>query len=160
MREPLVSAGDAGVELGINVHLAAYSMIFGGGGRVRVGPFVNLSSQVRCYTVSDDFRGDVLAGPTVPEEYRNVQRGDVTLESCVLVGSGCLLLPGIILGEGSVVGAHTIVSKDVAAGAVVRGNPVREVGRRNVEVLRGLTRRYLESIGGSGSLDDVAGASR
>jgi galactoside O-acetyltransferase len=148
-RGVLISAGPEGVSVGYNSHIAAGVLVYGGGGRVTIGPLCNLSSVTRCYTVSDDFTGDYLAGATLPERFRNVARGDVTLAPCVLVGSGALLLPGVSLGEGSVVCAHTVVSHDVAAGAVMVGHPARQIAQRNVAALRGLWREYLESIGDS-----------
>lgn len=143
----VISAGEAGVRIGCNVHLGTNSLIFGSGGRVEIGDFSGFSSQVACYTATDDYLGDYLFGPTVPDCYRNVQTGSVVLEPCVLIGVGCVLLPGITLGEGSVCGAHTVLTKDVARGEVVVGHPARRISRRNVPALRALRRSYLESIG-------------
>ena len=41
------------------------------------------------------------------------------------IGSGATLLCGITIGERAVVGAGSVVTRDVAAGAVVAGNPAR-----------------------------------
>ena len=143
----VISGGDAGVQIGCNVHLGTNSLIFGSGGRVVIGDFSGFSSQVACYASTDDYLGDYLFGPTVPDRYRNVQSGSVILEPCVLIGVGCVLLPGITLGEGVVCGAHTVVTKDIASGDVVVGHPARRISRRNVAALRALRRSYLESIG-------------
>jgi acetyltransferase-like isoleucine patch superfamily enzyme len=43
----------------------------------------------------------------------------------VYVGTGAILLPGITVGEGSVVGAGAVVTKDVAKGTVVVGVPAK-----------------------------------
>jgi acetyltransferase-like isoleucine patch superfamily enzyme len=43
------------------------------------------------------------------------------------IGSGATLLCGITIGESAVVGAGSVVTKDVPAGAVVAGNPARFV---------------------------------
>jgi galactoside O-acetyltransferase len=153
----LISAGPAGVSIDYNVHVAAHALVFGGGGRVAIGPFCNLSSQVRLYTVSDDFLGDFLAGPTVPDELKNVHCGDVLLDACVLIGSGSLVLPGVSMGEGAVSCAHTVISENVDAGAVMVGHPARKIRQRSVWALRTLQRRYLESIGETDRASAVAG---
>lgn len=51
--------------------------------------------------------------------------GSVRLSAGVTVGSGAVVLQGRTLGEGSFVGAGAVVTRDVAAGRVVVGNPAR-----------------------------------
>ncbi|MGH7980492.1 MAG: acyltransferase, partial [Limisphaerales bacterium] len=41
------------------------------------------------------------------------------------IGSGAVLLCGITVGEGAIIGAGSVVTKDVAPGAIVAGNPAR-----------------------------------
>jgi len=41
------------------------------------------------------------------------------------IGSGCTILPGIIIGEGALIGVGSVVTKDVLAGATVYGNPAK-----------------------------------
>ncbi|ASU80813.1 sugar O-acetyltransferase [Actinopolyspora erythraea] len=45
----------------------------------------------------------------------------------VWLGGGCIVLPGVTVGEDSVVGAGAVVTRDVPAGVVVVGNPARVV---------------------------------
>ncbi len=47
------------------------------------------------------------------------------------VGAGATILPGVTVGENAVVGAGSVVTKDVAPGTVVAGNPARFI--KNVE---------------------------
>ena len=51
----------------------------------------------------------------------------VTLEDNVWVGFNAVILPGVTLGQGCIVGCHTIVHEDVPPYAVVVGNPARVV---------------------------------
>ena len=44
------------------------------------------------------------------------------------IGANATLLPGIVIGAGSLVGAGSVVTRDVPDGAVVRGNPARLAG--------------------------------
>jgi maltose O-acetyltransferase len=43
----------------------------------------------------------------------------------VWIGGGAIILPGVTIGDDAVVGAGSIVTRDVAAGATVVGNPAR-----------------------------------
>lgn len=51
----------------------------------------------------------------------------VVLEDDVLIGANAVVIEGVRIGKGAVVGAGSIVTKDVPAGAVVVGNPARIV---------------------------------
>lgn len=53
--------------------------------------------------------------------------GAVSIGSGVLVGIGAAVLPGIRIGSGAVVGGGAVVIRDIAAGAVVAGNPARPI---------------------------------
>lgn len=51
----------------------------------------------------------------------------VTIRDDVFIGMNSLILKGVTIGQGSVVGAGSVVVKDVPAGVVVAGNPARVV---------------------------------
>lgn len=48
------------------------------------------------------------------------------------LGAGCVILPGITIGEGAMVGAGAVVTKDVPAGATVVGNPAKIVASQSI----------------------------
>ena len=60
--------------------------------------------------------------------------GDVTIGDRVWIGYRAIILPGITIGEGAVVGAGAIVTKDVRPYTIVAGNPAREVGKREANL--------------------------
>ena len=47
----------------------------------------------------------------------------------VWVGGGAIILAGIRIGSRAIVGAGSVLTRDVAEGATVVGNPARSVGR-------------------------------
>jgi maltose O-acetyltransferase len=58
----------------------------------------------------------------------------VTIGNDVWIGYRAIILPGVTVGSGSVIGAGTVVSKDVPEYAVVVGNPARIVRYRNQHI--------------------------
>ena len=52
----------------------------------------------------------------------------VTVREGATVGGGALVLPGVVIGEWSMVAAGSVVHRDVDAHALVAGNPARQVG--------------------------------
>ena len=59
---------------------------------------------------------------------------DVKICNNIWIGAGAIIMPGITVGENSVVGAGSVVTKDVPPNTVVVGNParvLREIGERD-----------------------------
>jgi acetyltransferase-like isoleucine patch superfamily enzyme len=52
-----------------------------------------------------------------------------TLRRGAKVGANATILPGVVVGEGALVGAGSVVTHDVPAGAIVAGNPARVIGQ-------------------------------
>ncbi|GJE16526.1 sugar O-acetyltransferase [Methylobacterium marchantiae] len=48
----------------------------------------------------------------------------------VWIGGGALILPGVTVGDHAIIGAGAVVTRDVAPGATVVGNPARPVSRK------------------------------
>ena len=50
----------------------------------------------------------------------------------VWIGGGALIMPGVTVGDDATIGAGSVVTRDVAAGATVVGNPARPIARSSV----------------------------
>ena len=57
-------------------------------------------------------------------------KGDVTIGNDVWIGIDSLILSGVTIGDGAVIGARAVVSKDVEPYAIVAGNPIHTIGKR------------------------------
>lgn len=64
----------------------------------------------------------ILAHEYLIKEYR---LGEVHIGDEVMVGANSTILPGVRIGDGAIVSAATLVHKDVPAGALAGGNPMR-----------------------------------
>ena len=53
----------------------------------------------------------------------------VSIGRNVWIGGAALILPGVTIGDDAIVGAGAVVTRDVAAGATVAGNPARRISR-------------------------------
>jgi len=66
----------------------------------------------------------ILAHEYLIKEYR---LGEVRIGSEVMIGANSTILPGVVIGDGAIVSAGTLVHKDVPAGSFVGGNPMRVI---------------------------------
>ena len=143
------------VKLGKNVRIYDFTNLYGCeiGDDVKIGTFVEIQKGARignrCKVSSHTFicegvtiEDDVFIGHNVTfinDRYpRATADGKLQTEadwSCIptrvkrgaSIGSGATLLCGVTVGENALVGAGSVVTKDVPAGAVVAGNPARIV---------------------------------
>lgn len=123
------------ITIGRYVHIAAYSALFGGKEGILLKDFSGLSSRCVIYASSDDYSGNSLTNPTVPEIYTNIISGKVILEKHVIVGTGSSIMPGIIIGEGAAIGSMSLVNKSVEAWGIYVGIPCKKVKNRSQKIL-------------------------
>ena len=55
----------------------------------------------------------------------------ITIEAHAFIGARAMIMPGVKIGKNAVVGAMSVVTKDVSPDQVVAGNPAKEIGIRN-----------------------------
>ncbi len=123
------------IQLGDYVHIAAYTGLFGGKTGIFCEDYVGISSRTAVYAESDDYSGEGMTNPTIPDEFRKITKGRVLLKKFAIVGSGTTILPGVTLHEGASVGAMSLVNKDLAEWMMYVGVPVRKIKERKRELL-------------------------
>lgn len=142
-RVVIYQAPDGGpVALGDRVHLHQETIIeVGAGGSVQIGPDTHIqprcqiSSYGRAITIGSNvqvapacafFPYDHATSPGLPlRQQPLVSRGAIVVEDDVWLGYGVVVLSGVRLGTGAVIGAGSVVTRDIPAGAVALGIPAR-----------------------------------
>lgn len=130
----VLSAGEAGIEIGNYIHVAVYSSLIGAG-KIILKDFSNISSRVAIYSSNDDYSGEFMTNPMVPTELTNVVHGPVSIGKHVIVGAGTIILPNVTLEDGVAIGALSLVSKSCQEFSIYNGVPARKIKDRKRNLL-------------------------
>ena len=122
------------LKIGSYVHIAGGCHLSCAGG-IELSDFSGLSQGVRIYSSSDDYSGKSLTNPTVPKEYLNSTVKPVLIGRHVIIGSGSIVLPGVTIGNGSSVGALTLVARSLEEWGVYIGSPAKKIKTRKKDLL-------------------------
>lgn len=123
------------IKLGNNIHIAAYSALYGGTAGITIESFANVSSRVCIYAVSDDYSGYTMTNPTIPEKYKHIQNEPVYIGKHVIIGSGCTILPGVDVAEGTGFGAMSLCKTSTEPWKIYAGIPAKIIKDRQKELL-------------------------
>ncbi|GAB1489140.1 hypothetical protein MASR2M8_15920 [Opitutaceae bacterium] len=88
---------------------------------IRTGHDVSIGPEATILTLGHD-----------PQSPKFADRGgDVTIGNHVWIAYRAIILPGVTIGDGAVIAAGAVVTKDVEPYAIMAGSPARKVGERN-----------------------------
>jgi acetyltransferase-like isoleucine patch superfamily enzyme len=97
-------------------------------GVCRVGSHVHFGEHVTIITANHNF-----ASPeALPYDKVRIMR-EVVIGECVWIGDHAIVVPGVTIGEGAVVAAGAVVTRDVPPMAVVGGSPAKVLKQRDAE---------------------------
>lgn len=114
---PLISIG-ANCQIGAYNHITAVNKIIIGDG-VLTGKFVTISDN------SHGIPGDNNDADISPVKRIIYSKGEVEIGDNVWIGDKATILPNVRIGCSSIVGANSVVTKDVPAYTIVAGNPAK-----------------------------------
>ena len=121
--------GGSHVHFGSNIY-CNFNLTLVDDGHIYIGDYVQMGPNVTIVTAGH---------PVLPELRREIflqYNKDVHIEECAWLGAGVTVLPGVTIGKNSVIGAGSVVNKDIPANVVAVGNPcrvLREIGERDRE---------------------------
>ena len=128
----VISAGSGSLLVGNYVHIAAGAYL-GCAGGITMADFAGISHGAKVYSASDDYSGAALTNPTVPKQYLNVDVAPVVIGRHAIIGAGSIVLPGVVLSEGTAVGAMTLIKRGFKTDdwTVYFGAPARKIADRS-----------------------------
>lgn len=126
------------------VHIQYGCRLFGKGG-IEIGKGSVLAHEIQIFTQNHMYDSDDLE--LLPYDHRFIEK-KVIIGQYVWIGANCIILPGVTIGNGAVIGAGSVVTKDVPDCAVVGGNPAKVLKFRDRERFDYLSRNDKSYIKG------------
>ena len=153
-RPQLVSIGnhvaiDSGVyittaaEVGDYVHIGPFITVIGGAqSKLIVEHFSSIAAGSRIIAGSDNFLGDGFTSVTVPDEFRDtVKYSTIHIKRFAGIGTNAVIMPGVVIAEGTVIGACSLVTKDTEPWTIYAGIPARPIKVRKREKMIAFARQ-------------------
>jgi len=114
--------------IGDYIHIAPYVVVIGGAkSKLILEDFTFIASGSKIVCGSEDYTGGGLIGPTIPEKYRKIDYNTVIFKKYSGCGVNASIMPGVTLGEGAILGANSLLTKDAEPWGIYVGSPAKLV---------------------------------
>ena len=118
------------VSIGNYCHIQNDCKLFGSGAGIDIGEGTILSHEIQIFARNHYYDGEDLK--MLPYDERFTYK-KVVIGKYVWIGARSMIMAGVNIGDGAVVAAGSVVTKDVPQCAIVGGNPARVIKYRNIE---------------------------
>lgn len=118
----VLSPGAGAIHMGSYIHISTHCL-FIGAAEIMLSSHAQVAAGCKLFSASDDFMGRGLVGPMVPEHTRRVKSGRVILERYAVMGANSIIMPGVSLGEGSMMLANSVLTESSDDYVILKGQP-------------------------------------
>lgn len=132
------------ISIGRNVHITPQCLIAGGEKGIVFEDFTTLAYGVKVFTQSDDYSGNTMTNSTVPKKYKNELKEIVVVKRHTIIGAGSVIMPGVVLEEGTSIGSNSLILKSTEPWGIYVGSPAKRLKNREKKLLQ-LEQEYLNS---------------
>lgn len=125
--------------IGDYIHIGPYvSSIGGAKAFLELESLSSVAAGVRFICLGDEHLGKGIVGALIPKEYQDHRiGGKIVVEKFAALGTNVVVMPGLIVREGSVVGANSLLRKDTEPWTIYAGSPAKPIGKRQKEKIIG-----------------------
>jgi acetyltransferase-like isoleucine patch superfamily enzyme len=131
--------------VGDYVHISPHVAVIGGsktGLTVEDFCFISAGAQMICG--SEQFHGAGLIGPLIPDEYKDEQILEpIVMKAFSGVCANSVVMPGVVMAEGSILGANSFLKTSTEPWTIYAGSPARPIKTRYSKVMK----QYAKELG-------------
>ena len=131
-----------GASIGDYIHIGPYVSAIGGAKAfLELESLCSVAAGVRFICLGDEHLGKGIVGALIPKEYQDKRiGGKIVVEKFAALATDVVVMPGLIVREGSVVGANSLLHEDTEPWTIYAGSPARPIGMRPKEKIIGFAR--------------------
>lgn len=126
--EKILMYGDGKIIIGENSYIGRHSSIQATQGyQVRIGKNCKIGPCFKIWTQTSNVDNDFNISP-IKEKI-----GDIIIGNAVWIGANVVISPGVTVGDNSIIGANSVVTKDVPPYAIVGGVPAKIIRFKKID---------------------------
>lgn len=106
-----------------------WQCVIEGEAHVEIGNRCFLGPGTKILSSTYEFQG-YYTSQHLPHDASAVRYGDIKICDDAYLGANCVIMPGVTIGEGALVGANSLVNRNLKPWGIYFGNPVKLIGTR------------------------------
>lgn len=107
-------------------------------GFIKIGDNCSFSGVSIVSSIGVEIGNDVMCGANVKiadrngheDKYPQFKPRKVVIKDNIWIGMNCVIMPGVTIGENSIIGANSLVTKDIPANCIAAGSPCKVIKYR------------------------------
>ena len=131
IHESVFLGNESNISISDYVHIQPNCQLYAEGEEIIIGTGTIFAHDIQIFTRNHIY--DAVDLKYLPYDNRYDCK-KVIIGKYVWIAAHVLIMPGVTIGDGAVIAAGSVVSKDVPKGAVVAGNPAKIIKYRNMDV--------------------------
>lgn len=126
------------ISIGNNSYIGPFGSIHGLGGII-IGNSVIIGPRVIIYSSNHNYKNSKF----IPYDAEVIKK-PVIIEKGVWIGDSVKIVPGVTIGQGSIIALGSVVTKDVQAFSIMGGNPAKLIKMRDKSDIENFMRNLVE----------------
>lgn len=115
------------LSIGSNTYIGEYNNIRAAGGQITIGDHCLVSQHITMVCTNHLYNAHLF----IDQQSWSLDNNYIRIGDDVWIGANSVVLPGVIIGNGAVIAAGSVVTKSVPSNAIVAGSPARIIRYRD-----------------------------
>jgi acetyltransferase-like isoleucine patch superfamily enzyme len=124
--DPHKNLNNSKLIIGSYTYIGEYNNIRAGGGMIKIGKYCSISQHITIIASNHETSKNTF----IKDQPWTTKNNFVIIEDDVWIGANSVILPGVRISKGAVIGAGSVVTKDIPAYAIAVGDPAKVIKYR------------------------------